>query len=160
MAPIYGSRAASSQSNMLTNFAGAVCILFMAIPTATSQVLHCEQEGQPTEWLQASLQTSWREWDGKGWGPALCGRQLEDSQQVERWECRFGRRQHVLTYTAIDRRSGGVYRRVETLEVHSGQYRRRIIDGAHVPDGGKRLVLEFRGRCEVWEGAVPIDEER
>lgn len=160
MAPIYGSRAASSQSNMLTNSAGAVCILFMAIPTATSQVLHCEQEGQPTEWLQASLQTSWREWDGKGWGPALCGRQLEDSQQVERWECRFGRRQHVLTYTAIDRRSGGVYRRVETLEVHSGQYRRRIIDGAHVPDGGKRLVLEFRGRCEVWEGAVPIDEER
>ncbi|SBV37328.1 conserved hypothetical protein [uncultured Stenotrophomonas sp.] len=107
--------------------------------------------------MQASPPTHWREWEGNGWEPALCGRRLEGAQQVERWQCRFGRQRHVLTYTATDRRSGGVYRRVETLEVGNGQYRRRIVDGPHVPDGGKRLMLEFRGQCEVWAGELPMD---
>jgi len=146
---------------MPTNLANAGgFLLLLLVSPATSQILRCELEGQPTEWMQASAQTNWREWDGKGWGPALCGRVLESSQKVERWECLLGQQRHVLTYTATDRRSGGVYRRVETLEIHSGQYHRRIVDGTHVSDGGKKLVLEFRGRCEVWQGALPIDDEK
>lgn len=97
---------------------------------------------------------------GNAWGPPLCGRQLQSAYQVERWECRFGPQRHVLTYTATDQRNGGVYRRVETLEVRSGKYHRRIVDGKHVPDGGKRLMLEFRGRCEAWLGEPLEDLER
>jgi len=132
-------------------------LLSLLTPHATAQTLRCETEGHGTEWMQVSPSEGWREWDGSAWGPSLCGRQLQNAQQMERWECRFGRQRHVLTYTLTDRRSGGVYRREETLAPASGAYRLRIDDGTHAPDGGKRLVLDFRGRCGIWEGELPIN---
>ena len=135
-------------------------LLFLVMPHATAQTQRCETEDHGTDWTQVSPDAGWREWEGSAWGPQMCGRQLQNARQVERWHCRFGRRHHVLTYTLTDRRSGGVYRREETLTLGSGAYRRRIVDGTHVSDGGKQLVLEFRGRCEVWQGALPIDDEK
>lgn len=142
---------------MPTRFATTGILLFLVIPHLAAKTLRCETEGHGTEWMQVSPSEGWREWEGSAWGPLLCGRQLQNAQQVERWHCRFGRQRHVLTYTLTDRRSGGVYRQEEALEPDSGAYRLRIDDGTHVPYGGKRLKLEFRGRC-VAVDAVP--EER
>lgn len=135
----------------------ASILLLLLMPQATAQTLRCETEDHGTDWMQVSPGGGWREWEGSAWGPSLCGRQLQSAQQVERWHCRFGRWRHVLTYTLTDRRSSGVYRREETLEPAGGAYRLHIDDGTHVPDGGKRLVLEFRGRCAIWEGELPMD---
>ncbi len=135
-------------------------LLFLVVQHPATQTLRCEMEDSSTEWMQVSPQAGRREWEGENWGPPLCGQRLESTHQVEHWECRFDRQHHVLTYTATDRRSGGIYQRVETLDVASGQYHHRIVDGTHVPDGGKRLVLGFRGRCEAWLGEPLEDVER
>lgn len=135
-------------------------LLSLVTPPVNFQSLRCEMDENSTEWIQIFPGGDWREWEGSVWGPPLCDRQLQNARQVERWHCQFGRWRHVLTYTLTDRHSSGVYRRVETLEIHSGQYHRLIVDGTHVSDGGKQLVLEFRGRCEVWQGALPIDDEK
>lgn len=126
--------------------------IFAAHAQATTQTLRCETEGHGTDWMQVFPDDGWREWEGGALGPSLCGRQLQNAQQVERWRCRFGRQRHVLTYTLTDRRSGGVYRREETLTPGSGAYLLSIDDGTHVPDGGKRLKREFRGRCVAADG--------
>lgn len=105
--------------------------------------------------MQASPTEGWREWSGDAWGPPLYGRQVQTSHQIEEWRCRFARQHHVLTYTLTDRRIGGIYRREETLEPRSGAYRLRIDDGTHVPDGGKRLKLEFSGLCMAIGGGPP-----
>ena len=139
---------------MPTRFATTGILLFLVIPHLAAKTLRCETEGHGTDWMQASPDEGWREWEGSAWGPSLCDRQLQNTQQVERWHCRFGRQRYVLTYTLTDQRSGGVYRREETLEPDSGAYRLRIDDATHVPDGGKRLKLEFRGRCAAVD-AVP-----
>lgn len=129
-------------------------LLLLVMPHATAQTLRCETEGHGTEWMQVSPSEGWREWDGSAWGPSLCGRQFQSAQQVDRWHCRFGQQHHVLTYTLTDRRSGGVYRREETLMPATGSYCLRIDDGTHILNGGKRLKLEFRGHCAAVD-AVP-----
>lgn len=130
-------------------------LLLLLMPHATAKALRCETEGQGTDWMQASPTEGWRVWKGDAWGPSLCGRQVQTSHQIEEWRCRFGRQRHVLTYTLTDLRSGGIYRREETLEAGGGTYRLRIDDGTHVPDGGKRLKLEFSGLCVGVIGVPP-----
>lgn len=140
----------------ITIATSTLSLLLLLMPHAAAKALRCEAEGQGTDWMQASHTEDWREWNGDAWGPSLCGRQVHTSHQIEEWRCRFGRRHHVLTYTLTDRRSGGIYRREETLEAGGGTYRLRINDGTHVPDGSKRLKLEFTGLCVVVSGVPPV----
>ena len=126
-------------------------LLFLAIPQASAQIFRCELQDQPVEWIQVSADGGWRDWGVDDWEPDYCGQQRESLHLVEHWQCHRGRQRHVLIYTATDRHNGGVYQHTETLNLADGRFRRRINEGTHVPDGGKRLRLEFNGHCVAME---------
>lgn len=143
---------------MPTQLSTAIGILLLLSSHAAASTLRCEVKDHGSDWMQVSPSEGWREWSGSAWGPPLCGRRVQSSHQIEEWQCRFGRQRHVLTYTLTDRHSGGIYRREEMLEPGSGLYRLRIDDGTHVPDGGKRLMLEFNGRCAAADGPPLVSQ--
>lgn len=136
-----------------------IVALCLALATTTfaapsPQVLRCTVEGESSEWFRIDA-NQWQEWDEGRWSGNLCGREASGHKAYEAWRCRTGGDVRSLDYSAADHMDRGVYRRVDSIDLRTGAFHRRIVDSTYILSSGSRLEFNHYGHCVVSSEPLP-----